>query len=423
VAHRDSFLPHLGQVAQLLYSAQTWYIGGEAGTVGYSRKTLGFVRDLLNQKAQALDHMTSAIVRYWKPTLFDIGVQIDVINVMSSHSFDWTNIIPTIADRRLGENNVYFSFPLSSKDQADALDLLVKLLLDSYSPHSPTGRELRELLAADGFILKDDPNPPKPKQVEPSTLSSPTPFSSPSGDAYFCRLAVDEARKSILEDDGKPMVGGGVAKDGKLLVTAHRGEIPNNHAEYIALEQKLPDAVLAGASVYTTLEPCSSRNQPKIPCAERLVRRKVGRVFIGMLDPNPDIQGDGVQILRDANIAVQFFPDDLMKELEELNRNFTRQFRDAPRAAGKSIPVIRPISQDEQKIADVLKFKGKPITVFNKQKYGHGYLEGTFDAVVVDCDSLGVVLKTPGGELSFSLNQIELSRDTDRKTLKLTVYR
>jgi hypothetical protein len=127
--------------------------------------------------------------------------------------------------------------------------------------------------------------------------------------------------------------------------------------------------------------------------------------------------------LRDANIEVQFFPHELMKEIEELNRNFTRKFRDAPRLAERSFPAIRAISPDEQKIADILKFKGKPITVLNKQKYGHGYLEGTFDAVIVDCDSLGVVLKTPGNDLSFSLSQIEVSRDMERKTLKLTVYR
>jgi pyrimidine deaminase RibD-like protein len=234
---------------------------------------------------------------------------------------------------------------------------------------------------------------------------------------------VDEARKSVLEDAGKPMVGAVVAKDGNLLAAAHRGEIPNNHAEYVALEVKLSDAVLAGASVYTTLEPCSTRNHPKIPCAERLVQRKVGRVFIGMLDPNPDIQGHGVRLLRDANIAVQFFPEELMKEIEELNRNFTRKFRDTPRLTETRFPAIRPLSPDEQKITDILKFKGKPITVFNKQKYGHSYLEGTFDAVIVDCDSLGVVLKTPGNELSFSLSQIEVSRDMEKRTLKLTVYR
>jgi pyrimidine deaminase RibD-like protein len=381
---------------------------------GYSRKTLGLVRDLLNVRAQDFAHKTSAIVDYWKPKLFDIGVHNDVINAMSSHSFNWTNIIPAIDDRRLGVNNSYFSLPLSPQHQADALDMLVKFVLDSHPAASAAGRELRELLAVDGFVLKNF-DPWKPTQVKSFAVSSPAPFSPHGRDADFCRLAVSEARKSISEDDAKPMVGAAVARDGSLLATAHRGEIPNNHAEYIALELKLPEAVLTGSSVYTTLEPCSKRNPPKIPCAVRLVQRKVNRVFIGMLDPNPDIQGHGVRLLRDANIEVQFFPHELMKEIEELNRNFTRKFRDVPRLAETGFPAIRALSPDEQKIADILKFRGKPITVFNKQKYGHGYLEGTFDAVIVDCDSLGVVLKTPGSDLSFSLSQIEVSRDMERK--------
>jgi hypothetical protein len=54
------------------------------------------------------------------------------------------------------------------------------------------------------------------------------------------------------------------SKTGKFWVVAHRGEVAANHAEFIALEKKLPDAVLAGATVYTTLEPCTTRNHPKI---------------------------------------------------------------------------------------------------------------------------------------------------------------
>jgi len=56
-------------------------------------------------------------------------------------------------------------------------------------------------------------------------------------------LAIDEARKSVSEQDGKPRpkVGAVVVKNGKIISTAHRGEHPANHAEYIALEKKLSD--------------------------------------------------------------------------------------------------------------------------------------------------------------------------------------
>jgi pyrimidine deaminase RibD-like protein len=153
-------------------------------------------------------------------------------------------------------------------------------------------------------------------------------------DRRFALLAVEEARKSVAEDDkSRPLVGAVVAKDGKVLAKAHRGESPKSHAEFIALEEKLKDEAIAEATVYTTLEPCTKRNPPKISCAQRLVDRKVSRVFIGMLDPNPDIRGLGEQLLSSAGIDVQFFPRDLRSQVEELNRDFIRSHRGKSRGA------------------------------------------------------------------------------------------
>ena len=146
-----------------------------------------------------------------------------------------------------------------------------------------------------------------------------------AGDDYgFARQAIEEARKSAPEDSRiHPKVGVVVVKDGRILATAHRGEIPQCHAEFIALEKKLTDVALLGATVYTTLEPCTSRNHPKIP-AIRLTERKVSRVVIGMLDPDDRISGRGQRALRKAGIATELFPHDLMGEVEELNRDFMR---------------------------------------------------------------------------------------------------
>jgi pyrimidine deaminase RibD-like protein/NTP pyrophosphatase (non-canonical NTP hydrolase) len=141
----------------------------------------------------------------------------------------------------------------------------------------------------------------------------------------FVCLAIREARKSVPEDSRvHPKVGVVIVKDGEVLATAFRGENPGSHAEYTAVDSKLRDEALAGATVYTTLEPCTTRRHPKIPCAQRLIDRKVSRVVIGMLDPNRQISGNGQRLLRGANIVTDFFPSDLMAEVEELNREFLR---------------------------------------------------------------------------------------------------
>lgn len=143
-------------------------------------------------------------------------------------------------------------------------------------------------------------------------------------DAKYMKLAIEQARQ-CLSPDKDPFVGAvAVLKDGNV-VTAHRGENnPGEHAEFTLLEIKLKNDALAGSTIYTTLEPCTFRGVGKVPCANRLIERRVSRVVIGMLDPDQRITGQGILMLRNAGIAVDLYPPDLTAELEELNRNFTR---------------------------------------------------------------------------------------------------
>lgn len=145
-------------------------------------------------------------------------------------------------------------------------------------------------------------------------------------DQTCMRAAVDEARRSRSERDPTlppPLVGAVASNGTKILAVAHRGELKlGEHAEFTLLERKLPDHVLVGATVYTTLEPCTSRSDPKIPCVQHLTRRRIARVVIGMLDPDERIRGRGILALRKASIQVDLFPPSLMAELEEMNRDF-----------------------------------------------------------------------------------------------------
>jgi diaminohydroxyphosphoribosylaminopyrimidine deaminase/5-amino-6-(5-phosphoribosylamino)uracil reductase len=92
-------------------------------------------------------------------------------------------------------------------------------------------------------------------------------------------------------------------------------------------EGRLPELELTGATVYTTLEPCTERSPDKKACALWLIEAKIARVWIGQFDPNPVVYRKGYRMLIDERIEVCDFAADLREDLSAVNRDFIEQWR------------------------------------------------------------------------------------------------
>ncbi len=125
--------------------------------------------------------------------------------------------------------------------------------------------------------------------------------SSVDRDAYYMSLALEEAAKARGRTRPNPMVGAVIVKDGEILARGHHRRAGLPHAEVEALSQIGEEA--RGATMYVNLEPCSHHGRTP-PCADRLIDAGVARVVVGITDPNPRVDGRGIERLRAAGIQV-----------------------------------------------------------------------------------------------------------------------
>lgn len=122
-------------------------------------------------------------------------------------------------------------------------------------------------------------------------------------DVAFMRLAIAEAHKSEPSPSAF-CVGCVVVRDGAVLATGFSRELPGNtHAEQVALLKLGFEA--AGATVYTTMEPCSTRVSGNVPCVQSCLRANVARVVVGVMEPANFVVCEGVRLLRDAGVQVE----------------------------------------------------------------------------------------------------------------------
>ena len=138
------------------------------------------------------------------------------------------------------------------------------------------------------------------------------------------------ARDAIGLTEPNPRVGCVItAPDGRLIARGHTQQAGGPHAEVMALRdaQQHGESV-RGATVHVTLEPCAHHGRTP-PCCDALIEAGVARVVISLVDPFPQVAGQGAARLRAAGIEVLI--GELADEARELNIGFfSRVMRGRP---------------------------------------------------------------------------------------------
>ncbi|NOI14713.1 bifunctional diaminohydroxyphosphoribosylaminopyrimidine deaminase/5-amino-6-(5-phosphoribosylamino)uracil reductase RibD [Vibrio hepatarius] len=121
-------------------------------------------------------------------------------------------------------------------------------------------------------------------------------------DFQMMSRAIQLAKGGIYTTAPNPNVGCVITRDGEIVGEGFHFKAGEPHAEVHAL--RMAGEKAEGATAYVTLEPCSHYGRTP-PCAEGLINAKVAKVICAMQDPNPQVAGRGIQMLRDAGIEVQ----------------------------------------------------------------------------------------------------------------------
>jgi diaminohydroxyphosphoribosylaminopyrimidine deaminase / 5-amino-6-(5-phosphoribosylamino)uracil reductase len=130
--------------------------------------------------------------------------------------------------------------------------------------------------------------------------ADPDPTGTEADGTWMARaVALAEAGRGTTSPN--PMVGAVVVRDGRVVGEGFHLAAGRPHAEAAALAAA--GALADGATCYVTLEPCVHQGRTP-PCVDGLLAARVARVVVAVTDPDPRVDGAGLERLRAAGVRV-----------------------------------------------------------------------------------------------------------------------
>lgn len=145
-------------------------------------------------------------------------------------------------------------------------------------------------------------------------------------DHQYMARAIILAKKGHYTTSPNPRVGCLLVNEGKVIGEGFHFKAGEGHAEVNAIAQAKTNApdLIKGATAYVTLEPCSHFGKTP-PCAQALIEHGIKKVIAAMVDPNPQVSGNGLKMLQAQGVEVH--AGLLSQESEKLNVGFIKKMR------------------------------------------------------------------------------------------------
>ena len=130
-----------------------------------------------------------------------------------------------------------------------------------------------------------------------------------AADLRFLKQAVDEGRKCTPSPTSY-CVGAVVATaDGRIFAGYTHETSATHHAEQEAIAKALAaGAVLRGAAMYSSMEPCSRRASEPESCTQLIIRHGFARAAFALYEPDCFVCCRGALTLREAGVDVRVYP-------------------------------------------------------------------------------------------------------------------
>jgi pyrimidine deaminase RibD-like protein len=119
----------------------------------------------------------------------------------------------------------------------------------------------------------------------------------------FMRAALEASRNALPECRPNPPVGCVIVGPSGIVAEGFTGRPGEPHAEAAALARLPPGVRSHELAAFVTLEPCAFHGRTP-SCAEALIRHRIRRVYVAVVDPDPRNNGKGLRMLEDAGIDV-----------------------------------------------------------------------------------------------------------------------